>query len=50
MLPYHKIMNNMAIEKGIYLAPEVLHELSSRNLDPDLALKSDIFSVGMVAM
>lgn len=40
MLPYMKILNHIPVQKGLYLSPETLQELSNKNCDPDFSLKS----------
>jgi hypothetical protein len=50
MMPYIRLFNGIAIERGVYLSPEALLELSNKISDPDLSLKSDIYSLAMVTL
>lgn len=45
--PFYSIMMKEKVEKDIFLAPELLQDLAD-NLEPYLAPKTDIFTIGML--
>lgn len=50
LAPYTKIYNGIPIKKGVYLSPQLIEELILKNNDPDFSTKSDIFTLGVIAL